>query len=57
MLGDVSEIASSADKNFNYIPNLSNINDDFDYVHITSNNTIFGTQFHSFESAFLYLLI
>jgi len=48
MFGDVSEIASSADKNFNYIPNLSNINDDFDYVHITSNNTIFGTQFHSF---------
>ena len=48
MFGDVSEIASSADKNFNYIPNLSTINDDFDYVHITSNNTIFGTQFHSF---------
>jgi len=48
MFGDVSEIASSADKNFNYIPNLLNINDDFDYVHITSNNTIFGTQFHSF---------
>jgi len=48
MFGDVSEIGSSADKNFNYIPNLSSINDDFDYVHITSNNTIFGTQFHSF---------
>ena len=26
MFGDVSEIASSADKNFNYIPNLSNSN-------------------------------
>ena len=48
MFGDVSEIASSADKNFNYIPDLSTINDGFDYVHITSNNTIFGTQFHSF---------
>ena len=48
LLGEVNEIASSADKNFNYIPDLSTINDGFDYVHITSNNTIFGTQFHSF---------
>ena len=51
MFGDVSEIASSADKNFNYIPNLSSVSDGFDYVHITSNNTIFGTQFHSFPDS------
>jgi len=40
-------IASSKDKNFNYIPKGYEISDDLKYVHITSNNTIFGTEFHS----------
>tara|TARA_Y100000768_G_scaffold88305_1_gene63355 strand:- start:1456 stop:2277 length:822 start_codon:yes stop_codon:yes gene_type:complete len=48
LFGNVTEIASSSDKNFNYIPKEINISDTYDYVHITSNNTIFGTQFHSF---------
>ena len=48
MFGKVSEIASSADKNFNYIPKEYDINDSYDYLHLTSNNTIFGTQFHDF---------
>jgi phosphoserine aminotransferase len=48
LFGNVTEIASSSDKNFNYIPKQINITDTYDYVHITSNNTIFGTQFHSF---------
>ena len=51
MFGDVTEIASSADKNFNYIPENISIDENFDYVHITSNNTIFGTQFHSFPQS------
>ncbi|MGB1103645.1 MAG: 3-phosphoserine/phosphohydroxythreonine transaminase [Crocinitomicaceae bacterium] len=41
---NVSEIGSSADKNFNYIPKNWN-SEGFDFVHITSNNTIFGTQY------------
>ena len=44
-LGDVIELASSKDKNFNYIPKGYDIPNDLDYLHITSNNTIFGTQY------------
>lgn len=44
--GEVIEIASSKDKNFNYIPKGQDIPSDLDYLHITTNNTIFGTQFH-----------
>ena len=43
--GVVNEVASSADKNFSYIPDLSNLNitPDADYVYICQNNTIYGT--------------
>ena len=45
--GKVNVVATSDDKNFNYIPTLTK--DMFDpqaaYVHITTNNTIFGTRF------------
>ena len=51
LYGNVTEIASSSDKNFNYIPKDIIINDNYDYLHLTSNNTIFGTQFHSFPSS------
>ena len=44
--GEVIEIASSKDANFNYIPKGQDIPTDLDYLHITTNNTIFGTQFH-----------
>lgn len=40
----VNVIASSEDANFNYIPKEYSINKDAAYLHITSNNTIFGTQ-------------
>lgn len=46
--GNVVEVASSKDKNHTYIPNDIEILEDMDYLHITSNNTIFGTQFHKF---------
>lgn len=48
--GEVDVIASSEDKNFTYIPNLEDIelNQTYDYVHITTNNTIEGTAFTSF---------
>ncbi|MBK77633.1 MAG: 3-phosphoserine/phosphohydroxythreonine transaminase [Flavobacteriaceae bacterium] len=48
LFGEVIEIASSKDKNFNYIPKEIKIDNNFDYVHLTTNNTIFGTQFHNF---------
>lgn len=45
--GDMREAASSADKNFTYIPKLdkSMFRQDADYVHICYNNTIFGTRY------------
>jgi phosphoserine aminotransferase len=44
MFGEVVEVASSKDKNFNYIPKNFNVPSDSDYLHITTNNTIFGTE-------------
>ncbi|PCH92505.1 MAG: 3-phosphoserine/phosphohydroxythreonine aminotransferase [Bacteroidetes bacterium] len=48
ILGTVKVLASSEDKNFNYIPKGYSIPLDADYLHITSNNTIFGTQVKEF---------
>jgi phosphoserine aminotransferase len=42
--GEVVEVASSADANFSYIPKNYTVPPDVDYFHITTNNTIFGTQ-------------
>jgi phosphoserine aminotransferase len=42
--GEAVEVASSKDKNFSYIPKNYTIPDDADYFHITTNNTIFGTE-------------
>lgn len=44
LFGEVVEVASSKDANFNYIPKGYSIPEDADYFHITTNNTIFGTQ-------------
>ena len=43
--GKVNEIASSKDQNYNYIPKEYNIPSESNYLHITTNNTIFGTQY------------
>lgn len=48
LFGDLVEVASSKDKNFNYIPKSYTIPSDVNYFHTTSNNTIYGTQMHSF---------
>jgi len=50
MIGDAKIIASSEDANFNYIPKGYTVPTDLDYLHFTSNNTIFGTQFSSFPT-------
>jgi phosphoserine aminotransferase len=42
--GEVLEVASSKDANFSYIPKGYTVPDDVDYFHITTNNTIFGTE-------------
>lgn len=49
-LGNTFIGGSSEDKNYSYIPVLDQlqIENDHAYVHITSNNTIFGTQWHQF---------
>lgn len=44
LFGEVVEVASSADKAFSYIPKMFDIPVDADYMHVTSNNTIYGTQ-------------
>ena len=43
--GEVDVIASSADRDYAYIPKEYTIPTDADYLHITSNNTIYGTEF------------
>lgn len=45
--GEAKVVASSKDKNFTYIPDVSAIPYDSDasYIHICQNNTIFGTQY------------
>ncbi len=46
LFGEVNVVASSADKNFNYVPKGFVIPADADYFHITTNNTIYGTEIH-----------
>ena len=45
--GEVKIVASSADKNFSYVPDCSDLDipDNADYVYICENNTIYGTKF------------
>lgn len=45
MMGETVVVASSEDANFNYIPRNPVFSGDADYVHFTSNNTIYGTEF------------
>ena len=45
--GNIEVVASSQDKNYSYIPKNYDIPADSKYLHLTSNNTIFGTQLHS----------
>ncbi|WP_430613771.1 3-phosphoserine/phosphohydroxythreonine transaminase [Flavobacterium sp. JP2137] len=49
--GEVAVIASSADRNFSYIPTDFIVDSQFDYLHFTSNNTIYGTQFTAVPQA------
>jgi len=44
LMGEVIEVASSKDANFNYIPKGFSVPADVDFLHVTTNNTIFGTE-------------
>jgi phosphoserine aminotransferase len=44
LFGEVVEVASSADANYTFIPKDWTCPDDADYLHITTNNTIYGTE-------------
>ncbi len=46
LFGEVDVVATSEDKNFTYIPKGFDIPKDLDYLHITTNNTIYGTEYH-----------
>jgi phosphoserine aminotransferase len=50
MIGNTIVVASSEDKKFSYIPKGYEIPSNLDYLHITSNNTIYGTQMHAFPT-------
>ena len=44
LFGEVDVVASSKDRNYNYIPKDYTVPTDVDYFHYTSNNTIYGTE-------------
>lgn len=54
--GNAEVIASSEDKNFSYIPKDFRVNEDASYLHITSNNTIYGTQWDQYPKSNIPLI-
>jgi phosphoserine aminotransferase len=51
IIGNTKVIASSEDKKYAYIPKDYEIPTDADYLHVTSNNTIYGTQMKSYPKS------
>ncbi len=49
--GNVNVLASSKEQNYTFIPKGYKIPKDAKYLHLTSNNTIFGTQLHKFPKS------
>jgi phosphoserine aminotransferase len=56
LVGDTRVLASSEDRNFSYIPKGYDVPADVDYLHFTSNNTIFGTQYKQFPKSHVPLI-
>ena len=50
LIGNTKVIASSEDKKFTYIPKGYEVPGDADYLHLTSNNTIYGTQMKEYPN-------
>ena len=57
LFGEVVEVASSADDNYTYIPKNFTIPADADYLHVTSNNTIFGTEMRYDLDSLFHMLV
>ncbi|MGR6087060.1 MAG: 3-phosphoserine/phosphohydroxythreonine transaminase [Arcticibacter sp.] len=51
LFGNVEMVASSKDRNFCYVPTSYSIPSDASYLHLTSNNTIYGTQMSAFPDS------
>ena len=51
LLGEIDVIASSGDRNYNYIPKGFSISGEYQYLHTTSNNTIYGTQWQNWPDS------
>lgn len=51
LFGKVNTLASSEDSNFNFIPKNYAVPGDVKYLHLTSNNTIYGTQYFEFPKS------
>jgi phosphoserine aminotransferase len=56
MFGNVAVAASSADKNHTYIPKNLSIPNNANYLHITTNNTVEGTQWHAYPAVSIPLI-
>jgi phosphoserine aminotransferase len=50
LFGEVVEVASSKTQGFDHIPKIYGVPNDLDYLHLTSNNTIYGTQIKTFPT-------
>ncbi|MET1259258.1 3-phosphoserine/phosphohydroxythreonine transaminase [Flagellimonas sp. DF-77] len=48
LYGEILEVATSQEQNYNFIPKGYTVPEGLDYLHLTSNNTIFGTQIKEF---------
>jgi len=48
-IGEVEIVASSKDKNYSYVPKNYTVPEDASYFHVTSNNTIYGTELFDFR--------
>lgn len=50
LFGNIDVVGSSEDDGFNSLPTLPDLDaDKYKYLYLTSNNTIYGTQYHSFD--------
>ncbi len=55
LFGNVYIACSSKDKNYSYLPKEISVEPNSKYLHITTNNTIYGTQIHNFQSSIFNL--
>jgi phosphoserine aminotransferase len=56
LFGNVVVAASSADKNYTYLPKNLQFPDTASYLHITTNNTVEGTQWHQYPTTHVPLI-